>query len=118
VVLRVWIGVPVGVGPDQTLTVTAALSPGAVPAVPANDGVGFPLELPSAGDVRTIAGPVVSMTNVTGALWPRFPARSDCSACAVYVPSWSAAALTEYAPKESRVVVSVCTGVPTGAEPA
>ena len=93
-------------------------SPGAVPAVPEKLGLTFPVELPFAGVVSTITGPIVSTANVTGRLWPRFAASSVCSARAVYVPFWRAAERTPYAPKKSLVVVRVCTGVPTGTGPA
>jgi hypothetical protein len=62
------------------------------------------VKLPFAGLDSEITGGVVSIVNVFAELNPVFPARSDCSAWAVYVPSDSEAeACTEYEPLD-------CTG--------
>ena len=61
---------------------------------------------------------MVLIVKVLGVLMPVLPALSDCSACAVYVPSasgWFGA--TDQRPPET-VAVSVCTGEPEVLVPA
>ena len=61
------------------------LVPASTPAPPLNVGVGSFVGETSA--LIDTSGGVVSTVNVTAPLLPTLPASSDCSACAVYVPS-------------------------------
>ena len=77
---------PVAEEPLYSLTVTVVESPGSVPAVPANVGVGSVVSVPSAGVVNVITGGTVSgvaIVKVLALLFPVLPASSPCSARAV-----------------------------------
>jgi len=91
-------GLPVVVVPDHRRSVTSPASPVAVPAVPEKVGVVSLVALPFGGELTATAGGVVSIVNVRGALSSLFPAASDCSALAVYVPSASAAGWPAHTP--------------------
>ncbi len=86
--MRVCAGVSVTTDPAYSRTVTLALSPAAVPAVPLSVGVTVLTVLPLAGAVTVGAGAVVStgvldalMVKVWGTLVPVVPA--SCETCTV-----------------------------------
>ena len=111
--------VPLTLDPEKTRTVTKDESPVSAPADPANVGVasvdGVATALNDTTGAVTSAVPVI--VNVNAALRPTFPAASDCSVRAVYVPGASADASTEYEPPAEREALTDCTNVPLTVEP-
>ena len=87
--------------------------------MPANVGVVVVDELPFVGAVIVTVGGVVSTVHVTAGLVPVFAGvvLSDCVACAVYVPSASAAASNVQVPPPLTLGVSVWMGEPVAVPP-
>jgi hypothetical protein len=81
--LSVCTGVPVGVDPANTFTVTVAESPVALPAAPASEGVLSFVRLPALGVVTVTAGAAVSTTKVVPEVDAELPTSSACTACTV-----------------------------------